>query len=165
MFWHLSDPIQRLRGALADRYSIERQVGMGGMATVYLARDSKHDRQVALKVLRPELAAVLGTERFLSEIRVMAHLQHPHILPLHDSGQAAGLIYYVMPYVAGESLRDRLSREKQLAIEDALEITRVVASASTTRTGTTWCTATSSPKTSYCPTGRPWSRTSGSRSP
>ncbi len=125
----MMDPIQRLRGALADHYVIERQLGTGGMATVYLARDTKHDRQVALKVLRPELAAVLGTERFLSEIRVMAHLQHPHVLPLHDSGQAAGLVYYVMPYVEGESLRDRLTREKQLAIEDALEITRVVASA------------------------------------
>jgi eukaryotic-like serine/threonine-protein kinase len=125
----MSDAVQRLRAALADRYVIERQLGMGGMATVYLARDTKHDRQVALKVLRPELAAVLGTERFLSEIRVMAHLQHPHILPLHDSGQAAGLVYYVMPYVAGESLRDRLGREKQLAVEDALQITRVVASA------------------------------------
>jgi len=125
----MSDPIQRLRTALVDRYAIERQLGVGGMATVYLARDAKLDRQVALKVLRPELAAVLGTERFLSEIRVMAQLQHPHILPLHASGQAAGLIYYVMPYVEGESLRDRLTGEKQLAIEEALEITRVVASA------------------------------------
>ena len=125
----MSDAVQRLRAALADRYVIERQLGMGGMATVYLARDTKHDRQVALKVLRPELAAVLGTERFLSEIRVMAHLQHPHILPLHDSGQAAGLVYYVMPYVAGESLRDRLTREKQLAVDEALQIARVVASA------------------------------------
>jgi len=121
--------MQRLRAALVDRYAIERQLGMGGMATVYLARDTKHDRQVALKVLRPELAAVLGTERFLSEIRVMAHLQHPHVLPLHDSGQAGGLVYYVMPFVEGESLRDRLNREKQLALEDALEVTRVVASA------------------------------------
>src|SRR5947209_15528235 len=99
----MSDALERLGAALAERYAIERQIGAGGMATVYLARDLKHDRAVALKVLRPELAAVLGIERFLSEIRVTAHLQHPHILPLFDSGQAGGLIYYVMPHVEGES--------------------------------------------------------------
>src|SRR6266480_1871209 len=125
----MSDVLERLGAALAEHYAIERQVGAGGMATVYLARDLKHDRAVALKVLRPELAAVLGIERFLSEIRVTAHLQHPHILPLFDSGQAGGLIYYVMPHVEGESLRQRLEREKQLPVEAAIEITRAVASA------------------------------------
>src|SRR2546422_1754166 len=125
----MSDALEPLGSALAEHYAIERQIGAGGMATVYLARDLKHDRAVALKVLRPELAAVLGIERFLSEIRVTAHLQHPHILPLFDSGQAAGLIYYVMPHVEGESLRQRLAREKQLPLETAIEITRAVASA------------------------------------
>ncbi|HKN57082.1 MAG TPA: protein kinase, partial [Amycolatopsis sp.] len=112
-----------------EHYAIERQIGAGGMATVYLARDLKHDRAVALKVLRPELAAVLGIERFLSEIRVTAHLQHPHILPLFDSGQAGGLIYYVMPHVEGESLRHRLDREKQLPIEEAVRLASGIASA------------------------------------
>src|SRR5881227_2814156 len=125
----MADVRERLEAALAEHYAIDRELGAGGMATVYLARDLKHDRHVAVKVLRPELAAVLGIDRFLSEIRVTAHLQHPHILPLFDSGQAGGLIYYVMPHVEGESLRQRLSREKQLPIEDALEITRAVASA------------------------------------
>ena len=125
----MSDVLERLGAALAEHYAIERQVGAGGMATVYLARDLKHDRAVALKVLRPELAAVLGIERFLSEIRVTAHLQHPHILPLFDSGQAGGLIYYVMPHVEGESLRQRLEREKQLPIEEALGLAGGVASA------------------------------------
>src|SRR4051812_20542065 len=107
---------------MADRYPIERAVGRGGMATVYLARDAKHHRDVAVKVLHPELAAGLGTERFLREIRIEAGLQHPHILPLHDSGEADGFLYYVMPYVAGESLRQRLNRETRLAVEDALAI-------------------------------------------
>ncbi len=125
----MSDALERLGAALAERYAIERQIGAGGMATVYLARDLKHDRAVALKVLRPELAAVLGIERFLSEIRVTAHLQHPHILPLFDSGQAGGLIYYVMPHVEGESLRHRLEREKHLPIEEAVALASGVASA------------------------------------
>src|SRR5881398_3180668 len=125
----MSDALERLGAALAEHYAIERQVGAGGMATVYLARDLKHDRAVALKVLRPELAAVLGIERFLSEIRVTAHLQHPHILPLFDSGQAGGLIYYVMPHVEGESLRHRLDREKQLPIEEAVRLASGIASA------------------------------------
>lgn len=117
----------RVRAALADRYAIERELGRGGMATVYLARDLKHDRWVALKLLRPELAAVVGPERFLLEIRVTARLQHPHILALLDSGTLAyepGLVlpYYVMPYVEGESLRDRLVRERQLPVEDAVRI-------------------------------------------
>src|SRR2546428_2871533 len=125
----MSDALERLGAALAERYAIERQIGAGGMATVYLARDLKHDRAVALKVLRPELAAVLGIERFLSEIRVTAHLQHPHILPLFDSGQVGGLIYYVMPHVEGESLRRRLEREKQLPIEEAVRLASGIASA------------------------------------
>src|SRR5881296_733818 len=125
----MSDALERLGAALAEHYAIERQIGAGGMATVYLARDLKHDRHVALKVLRPELAAVLGIERFLSEIRVTAHLQHPHILPLFDSGQAGGLIYYVMPHVEGESLRHRLEREKHLPIEEAVALAGGVASA------------------------------------
>src|SRR2546428_586741 len=125
----MSDVLERLGAALAEHYAIERQVGAGGMATVYLARDLKHDRAVALKVLRPELAAVLGIERFWSEIRVTAHLQHPHILPLFDSGQAGGLIYYVMPYVESESLRQRLEREKQLPIDEAVSLTANVAAA------------------------------------
>ncbi|MDP3772990.1 MAG: protein kinase, partial [Gemmatimonadales bacterium] len=101
----MTDAVQRLSVALADRYQIERELGAGGMATVYLAHDVRHDRKVALKVLRPELAAILGGERFLKEIRLTANLQHPHILPLHDSGEAEGIVYYVMPYVEGESLR------------------------------------------------------------
>src|SRR6186713_1195130 len=112
----------RLSTALADRYRIERELGAGGMATVYLAHDVKHDRRVALKVLRPELAAVIGAERFLAEIRTTANLQHPHILPLLDSGQVDGTVFYVMPYVDGESLRDRITREKQLPIDEALRI-------------------------------------------
>ena len=119
----------RLRSALADRYSIELELGAGGMATVYLARDLKHDRQVALKVLHPHLAALLGAERFLNEIRTTANLHHPHILPLFDSGDADGLLFYVMPYVDGESLRQRIMREKRLPVADAVRITSEVASA------------------------------------
>ncbi|MDO8666603.1 MAG: serine/threonine-protein kinase, partial [Gemmatimonadales bacterium] len=122
-------PVERLTSALADRYAVERELGAGGMATVYLARDLRHDRHVALKVLRPELAAILGGDRFLKEIRLTANLQHPHILSLFDSGEADGLVYYVMPYVEGESLRDRLTREKQLPVEDAVRIAREVADA------------------------------------
>ena len=119
----------RLASALSDRYRIERELGQGGMATVYLAEDLKHGRRVAIKVLHPELSAVIGGERFLAEIRVTANLQHPHILGLIDSGEADGLLYYVMPYVSGESLRNRLTREKQLPIDDALRLSREVASA------------------------------------
>ena len=119
----------QLSTALADRYRIESHLGEGGMATVYLAHDVKHDRKVALKVLRPELAAVIGGERFLQEIKVTANLQHPHILPLHDSGEADTFLYYVMPYIEGDTLRDKLDRERQLAIEDAIEITRSISSA------------------------------------
>src|SRR6184192_3915684 len=125
----LIDPLARLQAALAERYTIERELGRGGMATVYLATDLKHHRQVAIKVLKPELAAAVGPQRFLREIETAARLQHPHILPLHDSGDADGFLYYVMPYVEGESLRQRLVREKQLPLEDALQITGAVASA------------------------------------
>ena len=125
----MTDSFERLKTALADHYAIEREIGAGGMATVYLAEDLKHHRKVAIKVLRPELAAVLGAERFLKEIEVTANLRHPHILPLFDSGEADGFLYYVMPYVEGESLRDRLNREKQLPVEDALQIVREVADA------------------------------------
>ena len=104
----MTDSTNRLSTALSDRYVIERELGQGGMATVYLAHDVRHDRKVALKVLRPELAAVIGAERFPVEIKTTADRQHPHILPLHDSGEAGGTVFYVMPYVEGESLRDRL---------------------------------------------------------
>src|SRR5438128_1749614 len=125
----VTDPIPRLQAAVAGRYTIERELGRGGMATVYLAQDLKHRRAVAIKVLAPELAAALGRERFLREIETAAGLSHPHILPLHDSGEADGFLYYVMPYVAGESLRDRLNRELQLPIEDAVTIAGEVATA------------------------------------
>ncbi len=125
----MSELQDRLRAALAGRYTIERELGHGGMALVFLAQDLKHHRPVAIKVLRPELAAALGAERFLREIETAARLNHPHILPLHDSGEADGFLYYVMPYVEGESLRDRLTREQQLPLEDALQIAREVASA------------------------------------
>ena len=120
---------ERLRAALSERYAVEREIGSGGMATVYLARDLKHDREVALKVLRADLSAVIGAERFLSEVRITAKLDHPHILTLIDSGSSDGILYYVLPYVRGETLRARLQREKQLGIDDALSITKQVASA------------------------------------
>ncbi|MEP6472694.1 MAG: serine/threonine-protein kinase, partial [Gemmatimonadota bacterium] len=146
----MSDSLARLTAALADRYRIERELGAGGMATVYLAQDLKHDRKVAIKVLRPELAAVIGADRFLREIKTIAALQHPHILGLIDSGTArvqslesgaenasgqaldsglSTLVYYVMPYVDGESLRDRLNREKQLSINDAVRLATEIAGA------------------------------------
>jgi Tol biopolymer transport system component len=121
--------MERLRTALADRYAIDRRLGEGGMATVYLAEDLKHKREVAVKVLRPELAAVLGAERFVQEIATTASLQHPHILPLFDSGEAQGLLYYVMPYIEGETLRGKLNRETQLSIEEAVRIATEVADA------------------------------------
>jgi len=119
----------RLELALADRYRIERELGAGGMATVYLAQDVRHDRKVAVKVLRPELAAAIGAERFLAEIKTTANLQHPHILPLFDSGETESFLYYVMPWVTGESLRDRLTREGQLPLEEVLKITGELAEA------------------------------------
>ena len=125
----MADLVDRLKSALADRYAISRELGRGGMATVYLARDLKHGREVAIKVLRPELAAALGTERFVREIEIAANLTHPHILPLFDSGEADGFLYYVMPYVEGESLRDRLNRQTRLPVEEAIRLTDQVASA------------------------------------
>jgi len=137
----MTDQLERLKTALADRYAIERELGAGGMATVYLSEDLKHHRKVAVKVLRPELAESLGAERFLREIEVTAKLNHPHILPLLDSGTAeeqlsdrppvrlSAFLFYVMPYVEGETLRDRLNREGQLPIDDALQITKEVAAA------------------------------------
>ncbi len=121
--------IDRLRAALADHYTIERELGQGGMATVYLAQDIKHGRKVAIKVLKPELAAVLGAERFVVEIKTTAALQHPHILPLFDSGEADGFLFYVMPFIDGETLRDRLDRETQFGVDDALRIATEVADA------------------------------------
>ena len=125
----MTDPVTRLNAALEGRYRIERQLGEGGMATVYLADDLKHERKVALKVLKPELAAVVGADRFLAEIKTTANLQHPHILPLFDSGQADSFLFYVMPYVEGDTLRDKIDREKQLSVQEALTITEKVASA------------------------------------
>ena len=117
----------RLEAALADRYHFERELGHGGMAVVYLAEDVKHHRPVAIKVLRPEIALSLGADRFLREIEITSKLTHPNILPVHDSGSADGLLYFVMPYVEGDSLRDRLDRESQLPLDDVLQITREVA--------------------------------------
>ena len=125
----MNDIPSRLSGALADRYRLERELGHGGMATVYLVHDLKHKRPVALKVLNPELSHVVGTERFRREIETAAQLDHPHILPVHDSGEAAGQLWYTMPYVEGESLRDRMQRERQLPLEDALRLIREVADA------------------------------------
>ncbi len=125
----MTDHPPRLQAALADRYTIERELGRGGMATVYLAHDLKHRRRVALKVLRPELTQALGPDRFLREIEIAAQFVHPHILPVFDSGEADGFLYYVMPYVAGESLRSRLTREVQLPVDDAVEIASEVAKA------------------------------------
>ena len=125
----MSEAITRLNAALEGRYRIESELGEGGMATVYLADDIKHERKVALKVLKPELAAVVGAERFLAEIKTTANLTHPHILPLHDSGEADGFVFYVMPYVEGESLREKLDREHQLPVDDAVRIASDVAEA------------------------------------
>jgi serine/threonine-protein kinase len=123
------DLLARLQTVLADRYTVDRELGRGGMAIVFLAQDQKHHRKVAIKVLKPELAAALGRERFLREIETAAGLSHPHILPLHDSGEVDGFLYYVIPYVEGESLRERLDRERQLPLDDALQIAREVADA------------------------------------
>ena len=125
----MSDAPQRLNAALEGRYAIERELGEGGMATVYLADDLRHERKVALKVLKPELAAVVGAERFLAEIKTTANLQHPHILPLFDSGEADGFLFYVMPYVDGETIQDRIDREKQLPLDEAVQVTTAVANA------------------------------------
>src|SRR3954467_6603119 len=121
--------IDRLSTALSERYRVEREIGAGGMATVYLARDLRHDREVALKVLRADLAAVLGGERFLNEIRITARLDHPHILTLIDSGATDGFLWYVLPYIRGESVRVKLDRERQLSIDEAVRITQQVGGA------------------------------------
>ena len=125
----MSDPVTRLNAALEGRYAIERELGEGGMATVYLADDIKHERKVALKVLKPELAAVVGAERFLAEIKTTANLQHPHILPLFDSGEADGFLFYVMPHVEAETLRHRIDREGPLPVEDVVRIVTEVGGA------------------------------------
>lgn len=123
----MANDLEGLTAALADRYRLERELGGGGMATVYLAQDLKHHRRVALKVLKPEIAAALGPERFLREVDIAARLNHPHIVPLHDSGEAAGFLYYVMPYVEGESLRNRLRRERQLSLPEVVRLAREIA--------------------------------------
>jgi serine/threonine protein kinase len=125
----VSDTVEELQALLGNRYAVERPIGQGGMATVYLARDNKHDREVAVKLLRPEIGALLGAGRFLHEIKLTSRLQHPHILPLYDSGEADNRIYYVMPFVDGESLRDRLRREHRLPVDAAMSIVREVADA------------------------------------
>src|SRR6187402_3695295 len=121
--------MEGVKNALESRYSIERELGRGGMATVYLAEDFRHGRQVAVKVLHPELSSALGPDRFLREIRLAARLNHPHILPLFDSGEADGFLYYVMPFVVGESLRDLINREGRLSVEQACAIARSVGGA------------------------------------
>ena len=146
----------RLTAALADRYRIERELGAGGMATVYLAEDLKHDRKVAIKVLKPELAAVLGAERFVQEIKTTAALSHPHILPLFDSGEAGGFLYYVMPYIQGETIREKLNRETQFGIEEAVRVATEVADALDYAHRHGVIHATSSPRTSCCTTGGRW---------
>ncbi len=125
----MSDALDRLKAALSDRYTIEREIGAGGMATVYLAEDVKHHRKVAVKVLRPDLAATLGSERFLQEIEIAARLHHPHILPLYDSGEADGFLFYVMPYEQGQSLRERLVKDGELPVSDAVRILQDVVDA------------------------------------
>ena len=125
----MTSQTDRLSAALADRYRIERELGAGGMATVYLAEDLKHDRKVAIKVLKPELAAVLGAGRFVVEIKTTAALSHPHILPLFDSGTADGFLFYVMPYIQGETIREKLNRETQFGVDEAVRIAREVADA------------------------------------
>ncbi len=125
----MTDQIDRIATALADRYAIEHELGQGGMALVFLARDLKHDREVALKVLRPEIASEVGAARFAREIKLAARLSHPHILPLYDSGEAGGFLYYVMPNAEGFSLRDRLKQEQQLPVDEAVGIACEVADA------------------------------------
>ena len=124
----MTEQLERLKSALAERYAIEREIGSGGMATVYSAEDRRHGRDVAVKVLRPELALAVGPDRFLRKIRITAGLEHPHILTLIDSGNADGFLYYVMPFIQGETLRDRMDTEGQLPMEDALRISREPAS-------------------------------------
>ena len=123
------DPLPQIAKALADRYEVKHRIGIGGMSSVYLAEDRRHQRSVAIKVLRPDLAATLGSDRFLREIAIAARLQHPHILTLIDSGESEGFLYYVMPFVEGESLRRRLNHEGELPVEDVVSIMHDVADA------------------------------------
>ncbi|MEE8252227.1 MAG: serine/threonine-protein kinase, partial [Gemmatimonadales bacterium] len=125
----MTQRLEDLKAALADRYEIERPLGSGGMATVYLATDLRHDRPVAVKVLHPELSATLGAERFLREIKIAANLTHPHILPLHDSGEAGGFLYYVMPFIRGQTLRERIVKEGELPVNETVRIIREVVDA------------------------------------
>jgi eukaryotic-like serine/threonine-protein kinase len=159
------DLLERLQAALAGRYRIERELGRGGMATVYLAEDLKHGRRVALKVLRPEVSNALGADRFLREIGIAGRLQHPHILSLHDSGEAGGTLYYAMPLVEGESLRARLGREVQLDVAEAVGIASEVAEALAYAHGMGCCIAISSRRTSCSRQGTPWWRISALRGP
>ena len=161
----MPDQLDRLQGALADRYTLQRELGRGGMAVVYLAHDLKHDRDVALKVLRPELTAILGRERFLAEIRLAAQLDHPHILTLLDSGESESFVWYILPFIRGESLRQKLTREKQLAVEEALPSQRRSPARWSTRTSTASSTVTSSRRTSCSTKARRCWRTSASRWP
>ena len=160
----MADVLEHLRSALGDRYASSASSARAAWPRCTSRDDLRHDRKVAIKVLRPELAASLGADRFLREIQVAAKLQHPNILPLYDSGEADGLLYYVMPFVEGESLRDRLNREQQLPLDDALRITSEVAEALALRPrSTASCTGTSSRRTSCSRTATRWWRTSASR--
>ena len=159
-----SSPSARISGALSGQYRLEHEIGAGGMATVYLAEDLRHDRRVALKVLRPELAAVIGAERFLAEIKLTANLQHPHILPLFDSGEADCFLYYVMPFVEGEiAAGPAQPGEAAAGGRRGADRERGGLARWTTPTGTGWSTGTSSRRTSCCTTAGRWWRTSGSR--
>ncbi|MBK7833870.1 MAG: protein kinase [Gemmatimonadetes bacterium] len=159
----MTSRIERFAEALGSRYEVERELGTGGTATVYLAKDLKYQRRVAVKVFRPEVAEAMGHERFVREIAFVATLNHPHIVPLLDSGEAEELLYYVMPAVEGESLRDRLAREGTLPWTKRSRLPETWRWRWTTRTSATWCTATSSRRTSCSRRGRRWWPTSGSR--
>ena len=148
--------INQVRRAMPERYVVEREWGAGGAAIVYLAEDVKHGRKVAVKVLRPEVSLAVGSERFQREIEVAARLQHPNIVPVYDSGEAEGLMCFTMPFIEGQTLQDRLAEVKQLSLEEVIEITRDVTSASTTRTPRVWCIATSSRPTFSCPAVARW---------
>ena len=156
--------IARLTSALAGRYRIEREIGAGGMATVYLAHDERHDREVAIKVLHPDLAAALGVERFLAEIKTTARLQHPHVLSLIDSGEADGLLYYVMPFVAANPCGSVCCGKSSSPSMTPCGWHGKWRAPWTTPTATAWCTATSSRRTSSCTKARRWSPTSASPS-
>ena len=153
----MTEPPAALTAALADRYRLERELGAGGMATVYLALDLKHQRKVAVKVLRPELAATMGSDRLAREIEVAARLVHPHILGLIDSGDVDGFFYYVMPYVEGETLRDRIARSGELPVHEAVRLLGEIADALAVAHRPVWSIATSSRSTSSSPAATRWS--------